>query len=255
MMNLAPIAAIVGSAAAFAPAPAGRAASPLSETKADLQDLAGKLNPAIKFFDPLNLSEAEFWGTSNEATIGFLRESEVKHGRVAMFAFVGYIVHANGITWPWAMTLAGDPFPQVSSAPEAWDAIPEAAKWQIMAFVGFLEAWREGQSGTHYMKGGKIGYYPPFDAKYIPGGALNLYNPFPRKDIAVMTDEQKERRLRAEINNGRLAMIGIFGFVSEGTVEGSVPSLQGIIPHYDGDVMAPFATSIFERLTSFPALS
>jgi hypothetical protein len=56
-----------------------------------------------------------------------------------MFAFVGYIVHANGITWPWAMQLDGTPFPQVSSAPEAWDAISDAAKWQIILFIGFLE--------------------------------------------------------------------------------------------------------------------
>jgi len=204
-MKLALLSALLGSTSAFAPAQTGRAVTAVSESKADLEALAGKLNPAVKFFDPLNLAEAEFWGTSNEATIGFLRESEVKHGRVAMFAFVGYIVHANGITWPWAMTLAGDPFPKVSSAPEAWDAIPEAAKWQIMLFVGFLEYWRESQSGTHYMSGGKIGYYPPFDAKIIPGGALNLYNPFPRKDISVMSDEQKEKRLVMEINNGRLA--------------------------------------------------
>jgi hypothetical protein len=139
MMKLALLSAILASATAFAPAPAGRIATSVSETKADLQALAAKANPAIKFFDPLNLAEAEFWGTSNEATIGFLRESEVKHGRIAMFAFVGYIVHANGITWPWAMTLSGEPFPKVSSAPEAWDAIPEAAKWQIMLFIGFLE--------------------------------------------------------------------------------------------------------------------
>ena len=37
------------------------------------------------------------------------------------------------------MTMAGEPFPTVSSAPEAWDAIPEAAKLQIVLFVGFLE--------------------------------------------------------------------------------------------------------------------
>ena len=142
MMKLATYAALVGSAAAFAPAQTGRSVTSVSETKADLEALAAKANPAVKFFDPLNLAEASFWGTSNEATIGFLRESEVKHGRVAMAAFVGYIVHANGITWPWPMTLSGEPFPQVSNAPEAWDAIPEAAKWQIMLFVGFLEAVR-----------------------------------------------------------------------------------------------------------------
>jgi len=247
MMKLATLAALVGSAAAFAPAPTGRVATTVSETKADLQVLAQKANPVIKFFDPLNLAEAEFWGTSNESTIGFIRESEVKHGRIAMFAFVGYIVHANGITWPWAMTLAGDPFPKVSSAPEAWDAIPEAAKWQIMMFIGFLEFWRESQCGTHYMKGGKIGYYPPFDAKFIPGGALNLYSPFGSSD---MTDEKKEKRLVAEINNGRLAMLGIFGFISEGATEGAVPALKGIIPHYDGDVMAPFAHSIFPEIAA-----
>lgn len=56
-----------------------------------------------------------------------------------MFAFIGFIVHANQITWPWPMTNAGDPFPKVDSAPAAWDAIPEAAKIQIMLFVGFLE--------------------------------------------------------------------------------------------------------------------
>jgi hypothetical protein len=250
MMKLATLAALLGSAAAFAPAPAGRAVTSVSETKADLETLGKKLNPVVGYFDPLNLAGQEFWGTSNEATIGFLRESEVKHGRIAMFAFVGYIVHANGITWPWAMTLSGDPFPKVSSAPEAWDAIPEAGKLQIMLFIGFLEYWREVASGTHYMKGGKIGYFPPFDAKFIPGGALNLYNPFPRKDIAVMTNEDKERRLVAEINNGRLAMLGIFGFISEGAAEGSVPALKGIIPHYDGDFMAPFATNLFPTFSA-----
>ena len=93
---------LAGSATAFVPSSHGRAGlkSELSETTADLKDLAGKLNPLVRFYDPLGLSEANLWGTSEEATIGFLRESEVKHGRIAMFAFVGYIVHANGITWP-----------------------------------------------------------------------------------------------------------------------------------------------------------
>jgi hypothetical protein len=109
------------------------------ETLDDLSTLAKKLNPVVPRFDPLGLSTSNFWGTTQEETIGFLRESEVKHGRIAMFAFVGYIVHANGITWPWPMMLDGTPFPKVSSAPEAWDAIPDSAKLQIFAFIGFLE--------------------------------------------------------------------------------------------------------------------
>ncbi len=109
------------------------------ETLDDLSALAKKLNPIVPRFDPLGLSTSNFWGTTQEETIGFLRESEVKHGRIAMFAFVGYIVHANGIRWPWPMTLDGTPFPATLNPPEAWDAIPDSAKLQIFAFVGFLE--------------------------------------------------------------------------------------------------------------------
>lgn len=245
-MKLAIAALLAASAAAFAPAPKGRVASPLSETTADLQDLAKKLNPIVPYFDPLGLSTSNFWGTSQEETIGFLREAEVKHGRVAMFAFVGYIVHANGIHWPWPMTMSGDPFPTVSNAPEAWDAIPEAAKWQIILFVGFLEYWNEVASDKHYMKGGKIGDFPAFDAKVIPGGALNLYDPFGWHKNR--SEEAKANGLIKEINNGRAAMLGIIGFLSEGKIEGSVPALKGVIPHYAGEPMAPFAKSILPSL-------
>jgi hypothetical protein len=144
-MKLAILLSAIGSAVAFAPSQQQRTASTsaLSETKADLEALAKKLNPVVPFFDPLGLSGQSFWNTSPEETINFLRESEVKHGRIAMFAFVGYIVHANGITFPWAMQLDGTPFPKVSSAPEAWDSISDAAKLQIFAFIGFLEVVRK----------------------------------------------------------------------------------------------------------------
>ena len=37
------------------------------ETKADLETLAGKLNPAVKFYDPLSLADAELFGSSAKA--------------------------------------------------------------------------------------------------------------------------------------------------------------------------------------------
>jgi len=36
--------------------------------------ISAQLNPVVGYFDPLKLGEGEFWGDSNAATIGFLRE-------------------------------------------------------------------------------------------------------------------------------------------------------------------------------------
>jgi hypothetical protein len=159
-------------------------------------------------------------------------------------AFVGYIAQANNIHWPWPMTLSGEPFPTMSSPPEQWDALPEASKWQIILFVGFLELWDESQ-GTHYMSGGKPGEFSPFK-----GGPVELPHPVPFNYFDPFglsknkSAEAKARGLKAEINNGRLAMIGIFGFLSEAKVTGAVPALSGLgIQHYDGDFMAPFAAN------------
>ena len=103
-----------------------------------METLAKGLNPAVGFFDPLNLSEGEFWEQSNEATIGFLRHAEIKHGRVAMAGFVGYCVHANGIHFPWKVP--GDELcaPGVSP-PELWNNMPFAAKLQIILAIGLFE--------------------------------------------------------------------------------------------------------------------
>merc|ERR1711990_126604 len=106
---------------------------------------------------------------------------------------------------------------------DQWDALPTASKLQILLFVGGLELWSEnsyvlGLSGEkHYMRGGKPGFFP--------------------------SPEKKAKGLLAEINNGRLAMLGIMAFVSESKVPGSVPALAGKIAPYSGEVMAPFAAS------------
>merc|ERR1719469_1728872 len=61
---------------------------------------------------------------------------------------------------------------------------------------------------------------------------------------AKATPEKKERGLLAEINNGRLAMLGIMAFTAEQKIPGSVPALGqlGLKP-YSGEFMAPFSAS------------
>jgi len=241
---------LAATASAFAPsAKTSVSQTQLHETKADLEVLAKELNPIVGFYDPLNLAEAEFWGESNEATIGFLRHAEIKHGRVAMFAFVGYIVHANGIKWPWAMQLDGTPFPSETNPPVLWDATSDAAKWQIFLVIAFLEFWSELSTPEHkhYMNGGKPGDFPDFTfgEEGIPHPVpFNFYDPF--KLSKNMPEATKKRRLNAEINNGRLAMLGIISMLAAQKIPGSVPFLGDIVKPYDGEVMAPFTENIFK---------
>jgi len=231
--------AALGFQAPVAPVPAAVPAINMMD-KAGLETLAKELNPVVGFWDPLNLAEAEFWGDSDAATIGFLREAEIKHGRVAMAAFVGFIVHSNGIKFPFPQAYD---YPAGSSAQEVWDLCPEAAKWQIILTIGFFEFWREnayvlkGDGQTHYMRGGKPGYMPTFDMLPHPV-PFNLFDPFQLSK--GKSEEAKARGLKAEINNGRLAQIGIIAFLSEAKVPGSVPALSGLIKPYSGEVMAPF---------------
>lgn len=241
-MKTAILASVVASAAAFAPAQTPRVATAVAESKADLEGLAGELNPIVKFYDPLNLADQDFWGKGSEATIGWLRQSEIKHGRIAMFAFVGYIVQSNFV-FPWAQTLAGAPHPSADLVPEAqWDAVPLGAKWQIFAVISALELWDEcGGAGAfpHYTNGRQPGKYPPFtlfrdNVHFV----FDLYDPFGFSKN--MPAEKKERRLKAEINNGRLAMLGIFAFLCADKIPGSVPLLNGIATPYAGDPMTPF---------------
>ena len=92
------------------------------------------------------------------------------------------------------------------------------------------------------MKGGKPGYFPTFDLLPHPV-PFNLYDPW-----GVMkdkTEEQKAKGRLVEINNGRLAMLGLMSLVSEGSVPGSVPFLKGMIPYYSGEVMAPLSENAF----------
>jgi hypothetical protein len=218
----------------------------------DLKVLAEQLNPIVGYFDPLGIGE------STPETIAWFRHAEIKHGRVAMAGFVGYCVHANGITFPWNIQaplpwtpLTADlptiSFADISAAGspgDMWDALPTAAKVQIILVIGFLEGHGESSVALeadgqkHYVRGGKPGYYPSFQGRYPHPVPLDLWDPF--GFTKNLSPERKEKALLAEINNGRLAMIGLFGLLSasKGLI---VPGLDGLgLARYAGEYMAPF---------------
>jgi len=223
-------------------APLAPAATRAAVSMQSKEELASALNPAVGYFDPLGLAVADFWGQGTEATYGFLRHSEIKHGRIAMFAFCGYCVQYNGIHCAFPMSLPESPsYAEGLTPPEQWDALPSVAKLQIFTFIAFLEFWGELSQSPHYMRGGKPGDYPDFPAAGIipvtPIKNLNLFDPFGFSKNK--SEEKKAKGLLMEINNGRLAMIGIIGMLSEQVVPGSVP-LGPHLKQYTGEIMAPF---------------
>ena len=242
--------ALLGSASAYvAPVPKSAATS-LAAGKADLAALcAENPSPLGNFegiWDPLGCADMDFWGLGNEATIGYLRHAEIKHGRVAMAGFLGYLagstplVSGEHLIQPYKGYVAG------CTPQEQWANIPLIGKLQILVLVGMLESYGEGAGQpdgyVHYTKGGLPGYYPPI----VGGGGgqitLNLYKPF---DIFPEQDEaQKARGRQVEINNGRLAMLGLISVLAQSLpTHDATPVLSAIpnFPEYSGNVMIPFS--------------
>ena len=134
-----------------------RAAGVAMETREDLKALAVKCNPTVGYWDPLDVCEAfGDYPSTETATVGWFRHAEIKHGRVAMAAFVGFCVQSNGICFPWNLqgplpisaataNLPVISFADISAAggpADQWDALPSAAKLQILVVIGFLEVPR-----------------------------------------------------------------------------------------------------------------
>jgi len=94
-MKFAVLASLIGTAAAFAPASVSKSSTALNAEKSPAmpflpypENLKGYIGDDIGF-DPLRISDY--------VPMDYLRESELKHGRVAMAAITGYIAVDLGI--------------------------------------------------------------------------------------------------------------------------------------------------------------
>merc|ERR1712087_618821 len=177
MGKLAVAALLVGSAAAFAPASVSKASSALKVSELEL----GVTEP-LGVFDPLGWLETEPEAFERRCAV------ERKHGRVAMAAVVGTIVHNNHIVFDGYLSPSNNlKFSDISTGFTGFFQIPAAGLAQILAFFALVElAW---MPASKYDGGYGVGYF----------------------GTDVKDPEEKARKLNAELNNGRAAMLGIIG--------------------------------------------
>jgi hypothetical protein len=108
-----------------------------------------------RMWDPLKLSEL-----GSDETIAWFRHSEIKHGRVAMAAFVGWWAVGAGLRFPGELAYGLEFSSIPSKGLEAWDAVPGWGKAQMLLFAGLIEFHDEifhSRRGKHYLRGGTPG--------------------------------------------------------------------------------------------------
>ena len=185
-MKLPLLASFVCGAAAFATT---KSAVKTTQLSASLEEDIGATLP-LGVWDPLGLV-----ADGDQEKFDRLRLVELKHGRIAMLAVVGWLVQESGTRLGGDIDLSGLKFADIPNGYAALETIPYAGKLQIFAFIGFLEVFvMRDVTGT----------------AEFPGDLRNGYF-----DLGWDTfDEATKLRKRAiELNNGRAAMMGILALM------------------------------------------
>merc|ERR1711957_360864 len=172
----------MGSVAAFSVQPSKTSSTALKSSAFD--DELGAQAP-LGFWDPLNFCEG-----GDPEKFERYRYVELKHGRVAMLAFLGEVVTRAGIHLPGTIDKAGTTFDSIPNGWAALSAVPPSGTIQLPLFVGVLET-------VIMMDRTGDGEFPGD----FRNGALDYgWDNF---------DEEEQRAKRAiELSNGRAAMIG-----------------------------------------------
>ena len=129
-------------------------------------------------------------------TIYWMREAEVKHGRVAMLAVSGWIAVDNGARFP----LAGEPFDSIPSSYQAHDILVEQGTMGVLLLaIGFIELC----SGAALVQVSK-------------GEITREAGDFKFGSQLLSKDEEEAFNMKTkEINNGRLAMLAFGGIATQ----------------------------------------
>jgi hypothetical protein len=132
-----------------------------------------------------------------------------------MLAFSGWLVSSvNHVTFTGTLGTDGPSFKSIGELKfyDQWDALPPLAKLQIISAIGMLEFVSEATCKPHYIFGGNS-----MGPNFWP---FNLwYARFEERPDKLRVQQNKE------LNNGRLAMLGVASLYSAHAFPGSVPFL------------------------------
>ena len=205
--------ALIASAEAFAPnACVSHSKSQLAAVSFD--DDIGVSGSLGYCWDPLNLVT----GKSQENFDQF-RLSEIKHGRVAMLAWLGYATTWSGYRLPGLLDpSSGLAFKDIPAGHQAVFAMPPAGIAQIIIFGGIMElaVWKQ-----------KPGSFPgDYSATPFPVG----FGPF------ATTEEKQLEYRKKELENGRCAMMGFLTVLVHEQIDGN-PFIffDKFEPYFPGD--------------------
>jgi len=176
-MKVAILASVVASAAAFAPTKTAPVSTELSAWR---DETVVGITAPVGFFDPLGLSKGQ-----SDATMKYYRESELKHGRVAMAACLGWYLNAGGVHPAFNSALSNDPL-------KAMVELPAVGWLQFVLGCGAIE-WLAQQIKER--------------PGYVPGDLLGAAYWVDDSDEGWVSYQNKE------INNGRLAMLAFAGMI------------------------------------------
>ncbi|CAE7480503.1 FCPF [Symbiodinium sp. CCMP2592] len=161
----------------------------------------------VGYFDPLGMSK-----DGDEKVFRRRRESELKNGRVAMFATMGFIA-PEYFRFPGYLSPARDlKFADVPNGLAALSKVPFLGWIQIIGFCGMID----------------FGLYradPSRDpGDYENAGILGV----PNASGPMADAEGRKRKLNSELANGRLAMVAITGMLFQNGMFGTTgPAMWG----------------------------
>jgi len=147
----------------------------------------------VGFWDP-----AGFTKDGNDNNFRRRRQTELKHGRIAMLATMGYITPEFS-KWPGYLSpTLGIKFEDVPNGLAAISKVPAAGWAQIALWGAYCETSQDQSAGTPQAAGD-----------------------FGWKVLTASDPADKTKKLAAEIANGRLAMMAIIGMFFQDGLTGS----------------------------------